>query len=245
MVVKRKVKSRKGKKSSQGGTGKTVSKSELLPPGHRFDSEIADACSNLLLKAQIERISNPTSIERLLRVNLRKLVSQRKLSRVSNAFFQSILDMAKEYPLTAVCKKMLEVTYDEYCMVRKHMKSFEEQSMKVRISAMLDELSDLNWHTDTNFNAGSTFPDEPFSCLVIHAGWEQFFNEEGRLIQSIAVSVRTEEIGKFTELAYRHGLLFFRESQKFVCFKLKIHPDNNIPGIPMSPPSVQAESRND
>jgi len=243
MAIRRnKVKFLKSKQSNKKSTVKTISRSQKLPPGHRFDVEIANACSNLLIKAQIRRIEQPTSVDNFLKLEIRKLVGQHTLSKISSMFFENILDVAREHPLTSVCQKLLEVTYEEYCIVSKHMKSFEELSMKMRVRSLLDDLIGLGWHVDINFETNGTFPDEPFCCLAIYAGWEMFFNEDGMLTESISIAVRTEDINYLTELAYRHGLLFYRQFKKYVYFNMKIHPDNNIPGIPMSPPSVRKQS---
>lgn len=215
--------------------------SETLPAGHRFDEEIAATCSSILIKVQFKRIEQPIHIERSIRQELRAVVARKQLSRVSIDFFQNILNICDKHPFMDAAKQLLSATYQEYCEVRKRMKLLEHKTMLERFESLYSELGQLGWNINLSFENGGTMPLEPFYFFAVHQKWEEKFDNSGRLVQSVSVAVRTDAMTDLTEMAFKHGLLLHRVSFKDHYFHLRIHPDNNIPGIPLSPPSIQID----
>lgn len=76
-------------------------------------------------------------------------------------------------------------------------------------------------------------------CIRLYHSWESLFNEDGSLNDTISVIVKTNKISDLTELAYENGIQLYRDKKTNNVFHIMIFPENNIPGIPLSPPSIK------
>ncbi len=234
-------KSRKSKKYTPKKYLKPAIKDETLPPDHRYDKEIADICSATLIKVQMRRLEQPTSIERELRKELRTIVGQRRLSRVATDFFDSIIDIFDDQPFVKAATRILNATYNEYVVVEKHMATLSEISMQKRVQGLIDDTEGKGWHVERLSFEDSPLPIDKDKFITVHQDWHKKFDDDGNLLETMSIAVKTENIGDFIENAYVRGLLIQKVNSQGIYYHFKIHPENNIPGIPLSPPSIQAE----
>lgn len=224
-------------KSLKSEIGDNVS--ETLPPGHRFDYEISNVAFCMLVFAYITSQETGQSIEKILRKELTKKIRSRKMSKVASKHFASIIDLARETPLAVVVKKILEVTWDEYLIISKHMIKFESKSYKDRFDNFISKLKDSGWKVikiDKGFKGAL---EEENNYLLIDNEYEKFFNKEGAITSSFHVGAKSnEDIHVMTESAYQSGLVVYRNEMKNKLYNLVFYPENNIPGVAFSPPSV-------
>lgn len=234
-------KSRKSKKYAPKKYLKPAIKDENLPPDHRYDKEIADICSATLIKVQMRRLEQPTSVERELRKELRTIISQGGLSRVATDFFDSIIDIFDNQPFVKAATRILNATYKEYVAVEKHMSCLSGTSMLERVQGLINDTERKGSHIERLDFESSPLPFDKEKTLTIHKDWQKKFDNKGSLLERMSLIVRTEGIDNFIENAYQRGLLVHKVDAKQNFYHLKIYPNNNIPGIPLSPPSIQAE----
>ena len=234
MAIK-KQKSRKHKKRSIKDTKHVpLQPDNNLPEDHHYGEEMANVISSLLLKAQVNRIEKPTSIEAFLKKELHIIIKQKKLSRVAIMFFESIYDMAKENPLRPMVKDLFEISYSEYMKIHKHMATIEDISFVIRLEKLLKEAGKNNWSLSESIEC----KNKTTKHLVVTNDWLNYFNEDKQLTKALPVTAISNNISELTEIAYQSGLLLHRKSKKGNMFELEIYPRNNIPGIPMTPPSI-------
>jgi len=236
-------KSRKNKQYKPKKVAKS-SISETLPPGHRFDNEIANICSNILLRVQIRRLDKPISVERELRKEIKLIISQKKSSRVANDFFAGIINVCEKQPFTRAAIHILNVTHKEYLAVDSHMATFSDISMQQRIINLMDNLNENGWHIKLLDKQEEKSSNEPLNFFAIIKEWQEQCDINGRLLETISIAVKTIERENLTKAAYECGLILHRVASKEDYYLYKVHPDNNVPGATLSPPFVKTNQLN-
>lgn len=238
--------SRKKKRSKKMAIARVNSEvlaidNDNVPADHRYDKEIADVCSSLLIKSQLARLERPTSIDNLIKKELLLIINQRKISRVASAFFNNILLVSKKQPLIPAAHKILKATYEEYVVVEKHLALLSHITMRNRIESLFNKLIECKWEVVRYMEDDFEVPDSPGNVIILRKGWENKFDEHGELNSSLPIAAITTDMNTLTEISYQEGILLYRQTASSSHYLLKIYPANNIPGIPLSPPSIQID----
>jgi hypothetical protein len=225
-------------KTVNNKTGQLSFVEKKLPDGHRYDDEIEGIAYGLLVSAHLNRIEKLSSMDRSIKIELRKKLSSRRMSRIASDYYQRILDLAQDDPLTSVCLKIIEVIHDEYCHLKKHMDNFNGVVMADRIKNLMGLLLSKGWFVDSYNEKGLVLPDEPFLCMTYHEKWEVKVADKGGLLEPMSIMARTEDLYDLVEMAYSCGIILFKKSVTLMHFHLTIYPENNIPGIGLKPKSL-------
>lgn len=211
-----------------------LQKEANLPPGHRYDVEISNKTFVILYKAQIERIDHGSSPESTIKKDLSKIVKSKSMSRVATLYFNSILDMCRQNPFASIATNALEITYDENIKTSRHMKKFINVSMKERIDLMLKEAKLSSWDIAVDFSVSSQHPTEDKS-IRLYKSWETRFDQKGNLTDILSIIVKSENLIELTDLAFKNGLLLYRDKRSGSIYHIVIFPENNIPALPLTP----------
>lgn len=233
-------KSRKDKKYTPRIT-QVSSIRQAHPKGHRFDKEIADICSTILLRVQMRKLEKPVSIERDLRKEIKKTISQHEMSHIAHNFFATIITIGDKNPFVRSATRILNATYKEYIETTRHLKAFNHISIQARIDAFLEQLRQQQWHVENFTGDVTNIKEVPLHFIAIEDEWHALCDDNGRLLTSLSLAVHTDDLYAFSEYAYQKGLLLHKIASKNGYYHLKIHPDNNVPGAIVSPQSIQVE----
>jgi hypothetical protein len=239
MANKNIKKKRTKKRVVQNDAFDPVQKDTNLPNNHRYDEEIANKTSALLIKAQFQRIDESTSIEKFLKSEIKEVIIQRTMSRVANMYFEGILDLSRKTPFTPVVTKLFEAIYSEYVITSHHLSKFKDISMRDRVNNILDSAKNKSWDVKIDFSINEKIISDNSMCIRLYESWKSRFNDDGSLSDTISMVVKTDSIGNLVEEFYQNGIQLYRDQKRNNIFHILIFPDNNIPGIPLSPPSVK------
>lgn len=212
-------------------------KEKGLPDNHRYDEEIADKMSSLMIKAQFARIEHNIPPESLIRKELSEIVKQKSMSRVAVMYFDAILSNCHKMPFSNFAIPLFEQTYAEYFIYKKHMENFKNASMSERLSNLLKLCESNSWCVSYNHNTKCQPPNKNLSFCV-HEDHEAKFDQSGNMHTPFRITINTKNLAAFTEMAFSQGIQLFNDSGKGPVYEMILFPDNNIPAVPLTPLSV-------
>lgn len=241
MAVKKRKNQKRNKSARKEMTIDPMIKDKTLPDNHRYDDEIANKTSAILIKSELARIDNISSVEKCIRQELVKIVNQKNMSRVATMYFSAILDMTKKNPFSKIGTETLRTTYDEYLMFLRHMKKFDGIPMKNRLLHFFEELKNNSWKMDFSFSQKDK--DIKSNTLSLEENWENLFNNEYELDSPLRIYFSTNNLSLFTEIAFQSGVQLFKDKSIGNKYHMILFPKNNIPALPLIPESFTANKK--
>jgi hypothetical protein len=227
-------KSKKLRKKSIKNNASKI-KENIVPEGHRYDEEIATICSNLLLRLEIARIKGPISKEKEAKTYLRQVISKNRMSNVALKYFNGILTLSAKNPLSQIVSPMIESTYEEHNLVKKHLRKFSHLSMKDRFNNLMGKLKENKWTIVDGDITKEGLEKISGNAIVLHTGIEEDFSKDDNVNKGFSVVGIIVDNNEFVRHAYSEGLVFFKRPYSKGYFLLHLFPDNNIPGASFMP----------
>lgn len=242
-------KTRSKLKSKNGTKQKTISQMakmstiQHLPPNHRFDDEIASICSSSLLKAEFERIESNANKNKVILKFILDKINQRRISKVSTQFFAKIIEYSRKNNRVSLAS-FLEMALNEYILLKEKMNSFTTVSFLERFHSFIINTEKSGWIIHRIEKGFKDYIDLTFDHMIVDKNTSAFFNESGRLIQTLTVCLRTKSpIQTIINIGYECGILFQQDILTNNTYNLHIFPDNNIPGYSVMPTCIRQKTR--
>jgi len=227
---------------------KQASPKIIIPTSnHRYDEEISDIAFKVLVHGYITSIEQSVSAEREMRRELKRRVFNKDISQIAFSYYKKVIELSDRQPLNKVVIKILEVRWDEYRLVKKHMDNLSEISFINRFDNLLNKMNKLNWKIEFVEKGSKNTFDGSINYILVDKDYKnKFFNKEGGVIKSFYIGVRSiQNINVMIETAYICGFITKKEEVKGHLYGITIYPENNVPGIPFPPPSVTKISLRD